>query len=316
MFSSENSLILVIIIFLQFFVGLRAGGGVLRITPKVDKQNYQFQFTSNFLNKLIYESNPNIPIIESVIPYVEPGTENSYYTITSFDPKNSQSSQNNSNKSNNTTTSSTTNVNVISEKDRVSNKQRILALYQRIKESELDNTIRLNKAMSEEKFDNQTFEEKKRPRSKGEIRELTNLQVQDKKTKNPIIDQPSLTNFITNSNLIANTLKNNCKQIGKIKNLSKHLQMQHQEFFDGNPNEMTLKEKSISKKQQNDLGETVKIKESDKKVDLTDNKKTEKRLAQHDANLTEEEKNSTKRNNNSPSFLNVINHRIKFQVAN
>ena len=92
--------------------------------------------------------------------------------------------------------------------------------------------------------------------------------------------------------------------------------MQHQEFFDGNPNEMTLKEKSISKKQQNDLGETVKIKDSDKKVDLTDNKKTEKRLAQHDANLTEEEKNSTKRNNNSPSFLNVINHRIKFQVAN
>ncbi len=291
---------------------------MLRITPKVDKQNYQFQFTSNFLNKLINESNPNIPIIESVIPYVEPGTENSYYTITSFDPKNSQSNQNNPNKSNNTTASSTTDINVISEKDKVSNKQRILALYQRIKESELDNSIRLNKAMSEEKFDNQTFEEKKRPRSRGEIRELTNLQVQDKKSKNPIIDQPSLTNFITSSNLIANTLRNtnNNKQIGKIKNLSKHLQMQHQEFFDVNPNEMTLKEKIISKKQQTDLVETVKVKDSDKKFDLTENKKTEKRLAQHDTILTDEEKSSTKRNINSPSFLNVINHRIKFQIAN
>jgi len=77
-----------------------------------------------------------------------------------------------------------------------------------------------------------------------------------------------------------------------------------------------LKEKHSSKKQHNDLGEIVKTKDSNKKVDLADSKKNGKHIGQHGENLTEEENSVTKRNINSPSFLNVINHRIKFQVAN
>ena len=64
------------------------------------------------------------------------------------------------------------------------------------------------------------------------------------------------------------------------------------------------------------LEDIVKTKDSSKKADLTDNKKSNKHLSQHEGMLNEEENSATKRNIHSPSFLNVINHRIKFQVAN
>ena len=254
-----------------------------------------------------------------MIPYVEPGTENSYYTITSFETKNSNPnlSQNPSSKMNNSSSLSSTNVSAMSEKSKAANKQRLLALYQRMRDSD-DTSKGLNKSLSDEKMDSQGIDENsKRPRSRAKIREITNIQIQESKTKNSVfIDQPSISNLIANTlrNSNTNNNNNNNKPLGKIKNLNKHLQTQHQEYFypDANPNESPLKEKHASKKQQNDLEDIVKTKDSSKKVDLTDNnKKSNKNLSQH-----EEENSATKRNIHSPSFLNVINHRIKFQVAN
>ena len=160
-----------------------------------------------------------------MIPYVEPGTENSYYTITSFETKNSNPnlSQNPSSKMNNSSSLSSTNVSAMSEKSKAANKQRLLALYQRMRESD-DNSRGLNKSLSDEKIDSSGIDENsKRPRSRAKIREITNIQIQENKTKNSVfIDQPSISNLIANTlrNSNTNTYNNTNKPLGKIKNLN------------------------------------------------------------------------------------------------
>ena len=332
------------IIFLCCYKGFRAGGGVLRIAPKLDKQNYQFQFTSNLLSNLITDTNASsVPLIESVIPYVEPGTESSYYTITSFETKAAQQTTNsnptnnskNATNSNSSSGSSSGNsdVNMQQSKTLNHNKQRIIALYQRIRENELENS---KSFILPEERQKSFFDEKDRQRQKTPNETLTE-KIKETRSRNPnSIDQPSLTSFITSNHLIGQSLKNSNsnapattststttnsnRQLAKIKNLNKQLQMQHQEFFypdlHANSSELLVTHKNAAKKHSNIMVDVVNTKNNTithRKMDKSDSmpvNKVSKRL--DDPNLIVE--NNAPRS--SPNFLNVINHRIKFQVAN
>ena len=195
-------------------------------------------------------------------------------------------------------------------------------MYQRIRDSELDSSKSFIIPDDRQK----TFLED-RNRQKTPNNETLTDKIKENRLKNAaFIDQPSLTSFISSNNLIAQSLKNstsnnsnltsNNRQLAKIKNLNKQLQIQHQEFFypDTNSGDLSII-KDKNKKYPNEVLDTKKTNSRAKieKGDSISNNQVKKRLDENDEPRLIVENNAPR---STPNFLNVINHRIKYQVAN
>lgn len=291
--------------------GNRAGGGNKVVVPKSDKQSsYQFQFTPSLINNLISSTAQVSSVSSNVLQSNNPSL------ISSMLQNNAQSSLNEAEPSYYTITSLDTSAKMKSDSTASLNSKqnkRIIAFYHRMNENDYGVKSQSGGTPTESQI------------SASQAPQTLDLVNHLNKTKqikqNLIHDKPSLANFINSNNLL--TKSTNAKQLMSIKKLHKHLQTQHQQFLfqEGSASGGSGSEAS-AQKDKNALDVDTKSSSADLNANSSASLGNQNGISSvNNVDKTAMNDGRNVNDNNlapgtSTRFINLLNHRIKYQVAN